>query len=288
LAKNYLTDAMSRFLPSGFSFFSPRMTPLLAKPKDLQVGDILVDPSKLFATWATTPYNPDILVTKLGLKIYDQMKVDEQVKACLAFKKAAVLSPGWELTSPGDEAEDWEPTAFVRACFEHIPMGMTEVLKYLMLGMDYGYSVTEKVYGEDLKWAKGKVGLKKVISLMPHYIDFRTLPTGELIELTQRNLMGSPAMQAGLHIPVDKCVVYTHDKEFENYYGRAACCVPRMVDEGQRIQMVRGILGETWDGAAVCAVQPERVLARAGRQAKAHRRQHTEQHDGRDPTQRSY
>lgn len=214
---NYLSNALSRL----GSFFPMRTTPLEASKKQLLVGDILVDPSKVFSTWATTPYNPDTLVTKQGLKIFDTMKLDEQVKACLAFKKAAVLSPGWEINSPGDEEGDWEPTAFVRSCFEHIPMGWNEVLKYLMLGIDYGYSVTEKVYGEDLKWAKGKLGLKKMISLKPHYIDFRTLPTGELIELTQTNLMGSATDAVGQHIPVDKCVVYTHDKEFENFYGRS-------------------------------------------------------------------
>src|SRR5687768_8636730 len=52
-------------------------------------------------------YNPDDLVGRKGLRIYDEMRRDEQVKACLNLKIAAVVGPGWHIepTEETDEAQ---------------------------------------------------------------------------------------------------------------------------------------------------------------------------------------
>lgn len=203
------------WMPEGFPFWPSRSTPLESTEGQLNKGIVVIDPSKIMASWLNTPYNPEVLVTRQGLGIFDKMKRDEQVGACLAFKKAAILAPGWEVSSPGDQAEDWEPGKFIESMFNHFPGGWDQALRSIMLGMDYGYSVTEKVYGE-AAWVPDKKALIKLVSIKPHNIDFRCLPTGELISLTQSNLLGgSPVSE----IPVDKCVVYSHAKEFENYYG---------------------------------------------------------------------
>src|ERR1051325_11837754 len=52
-----------------------------------------------------TPYNPDDLARRKGIKIYRQMLQDEQVKAALSAKKLAVVSTGWAGDLPDTAAE---------------------------------------------------------------------------------------------------------------------------------------------------------------------------------------
>lgn len=201
----------------GFPFGSDRKDPLLAQQNALKQAMAYIDPSRLVAGWRFLPYNPSVLVTRKGLAIFDQMKRDEQVKSCLNFKKAAMLSAGWEIVSPSDQPDDWEPTTFVRDVFDKFPGGWATQLKKFLLALDYGYSITEKVYDEAPS-IPGKVSLIALNSAKPHYFDFDTSPFGTLLSVIQRFVPGGVGQ---LELPVDKFVIYTHEKEFENWYGRS-------------------------------------------------------------------
>ncbi len=210
-----------------------RDKPLAADPAQLREGVAYVDPSRLFAGVATLPYNPSVLVTRKGLNIFDQMKMDEQVKSALLFKKHAVLAAGWEVVSPGDQDEEWEVTTFVRDVLGALPGGMVRALRSLMLGVDYGYSITEKVYGNDgVGSLVGKVVLSRLLSAKPHYFDFESDAHGRVLALLQkyvpvqsRDRTLAPQQTVGgggvIELPVDKFIVYTHEQEFENPYGRS-------------------------------------------------------------------
>jgi hypothetical protein len=215
-------DMLTSVWPFGAGGTLPT-EPLVADPKMLRDAQAYVDPSRLFGGKLSLPYNPSVLVTRKGLNIYDQMKLDPQVKSALLFKKHAVLASGWEVISPGDQPEDWEVTTMVRDCFTMLPGGMTRVLRALMLGIDYGYSITEKVYSEGSGSLKGKLALARLISAKPHYFDFATDAHGQILMLLQKYVPGraSGGASAFLEFPPDKFVVYTHQQEFENPYGRS-------------------------------------------------------------------
>ena len=52
-------------------------------------------------SFTPTPYNPDELANRKGIRIYRKMYLeDEQVKAALNAKKYAVLSTGYEIRKP--------------------------------------------------------------------------------------------------------------------------------------------------------------------------------------------
>ena len=201
------------------------LIPSADKPVPLRPGDLfsaraLVDPSRLIAGRYFYPYNPSLLATRKGLGIFDLMKVDEQVKVCLAFMKNTALAGGWEVVSPEGEAADWEVTQFVHDAFTHMPGGAEDALLKVMLGIDYGYSVTEKVYG-DVAWAPGRKAITQFISIKPHYIDIQADQHGAVLGLVQR--YAPPGGERGIPaMPPDKFVLYTHDIEFENHYGRSA------------------------------------------------------------------
>lgn len=204
------------------SIFGWTDKPLPMKPADVtprQMADMVgvVDPSRLISSSLFKPYNPSVLVSRKGLSIFDEMKRDEQVKACLAFKKSAMLSGGWEVVSPADQDDDWEVTQFVRDTLDNFPGGFHKSLKKVLTALDYGYSVTEKVYG-DAPFAEGKKVLQRMVAMKPHYIDLAANPQGTLIEVHQLPVVGSGN---AIVMPPGKFVIYTHGMEFENHYGIA-------------------------------------------------------------------
>lgn len=205
-------------VPMGFPFIDPRETVLRATQAQMTQALTFVDPSRLIAAKLFRPYNPSVLVTRKGLNVFDAMKQDEQVKACLMFRKHALLAPGWSIVSPADKPEDWEVTKFVRDCLEHLPGGMDRALRKILLGIDYGYSITEKVYGPGEGELEGKVVLKSLNSAKPHYFDFEVDPHGKILGLLQRYV---PGQQTQILLPPNKFIIYSHDTEFENAYGRS-------------------------------------------------------------------
>ncbi|MFI5224426.1 MAG: DUF935 family protein, partial [Nitrospirales bacterium] len=191
-------------------------TPSLEAMKTAQA---YVDPSRLMTAQMFVPYNPSALVTRKGLNIFDQMALDEQVKSALTFKILAVLASGWEVTSPGDQEEDWDVTAFVRDSLDHFPGGWHDALKKMLRALRYGYSVCEKVYEErDRGPLKGKLALDRLVEVKPHYIDFVTDKSGKVEAIKQM-----PIVQPGTEglFPPEKFVHFVYDKEFENAYGRS-------------------------------------------------------------------
>ena len=210
----YQRFATSLFPGLGAAFAPP--APPTAK--ELQEALAYVDPSRLIAGWTITPYNPSWLVTLKGLSIYDAMKRDDQVKAALKFKKDSVLAAGWEVVSPGDQDEDWEVTRFVQDTLKAVEGGWHIVLTNVLGALDYGYSCGERIYAEvpQGEWA-GKLGLARVQSIKPHYIDFLTDEYGRLQGLQQQLVLGA----AERVLPPAKFILYTNQPEFGNYYGTA-------------------------------------------------------------------
>jgi hypothetical protein len=185
----------------------------------MRTAQAYVDPSRLISRNMFTPYNPSLLVARKGLGIYDEMKKDEQVKSALAFKKAAVVAAGWEIVSPGDQEDDWEVTTFVRDCFDQFKGGWHDALKKIMRALDYGYSVSEKVYADGAGVFEGKLVLERIVELKPHYIDFVTDASGKVVAIEQMPVAGASSKDGRFH-PV-KFIHYVHDREFENAYGKS-------------------------------------------------------------------
>jgi hypothetical protein len=180
--------------------------------RDLQDARAIVDPSRLLAGWNTLPYNPSLLVGKKGLQVFDKMLLDEQVKSAMKFKTGTVLSSGWEIVSPGDKDDSWEVTEFVRFCLENIDGGFHQALEKILSALEYGFSCTEKIYAPIEKGAfKGKVRLKRLSHVRPHFIDLITNPYGELEAIKQS---GTPLGQERV-FPVKKFAIYTYGGKFE-------------------------------------------------------------------------
>jgi phage gp29-like protein len=163
------------------------------------------------------PYNPDDLVTKKGLYIYDKMKDDDTIKIGLLVKKTIMLAGTFDIEPASSSDKDKEICDFVKYClFERLNMPFSKVLEQMLTAMDYGYSVTEKVFdyitGNPLY--NGKMGIKKLLTRPPHGIDFKTDEWGNILYLRQYQYSSYSK-----DLPVDKFIIHSYQKEFDNSYG---------------------------------------------------------------------
>ena len=197
-------------------FFQRKKEEKLAVPT--RFGEISFRDPMLYprgSMWA--PYNPDVFVMrKGGLEIYDKMRRDEQVKACQYIKRLSVLCSGWDVESASDQPQDEEAADFCRYVLEKLKGTLEDNLKQILTALDYGFSVTEKVWGlVDNGEFRGKVGLTALKTRKPHRWDFETDEYG--------NLKPDGLWQGqGQHkYSPQKFIIYTHNKEFDNWYGQS-------------------------------------------------------------------
>jgi len=190
------------------------------RPPTPPTGEVaLADPRRIWPGVTWLQYNPSILVTRQGLRVFDQMRQDDQVKAAVAFKQHAVMASGWTVESPRDFAEDWEVTRFVDACLRNLEGTVEDDLLEILGALIYGFSVTEKV------WAPappgdfaGKVWYGALKTRRPDSFLF------DMDEFGNLKPDGVLQMQVGYapkRLPRDRFVLYSHDMEFSNIYGRS-------------------------------------------------------------------
>lgn len=172
----------------------------------------MADPFRLWGGKdPVVPYNPSELIMKRGMRTLDEMRREEQIKAALTFKKHAVIASGWEVVSPEDQPDDWEPTVFMREQLEELPGTMNQSLIEILTAMDFGFSVTEKIY----EFEDGRIELEGLKTRKPHPFDFKQDEFGNVIALQQQQTSG------WVDLPIDKFLVYTYQREFDNPYGRS-------------------------------------------------------------------
>jgi len=103
----------------------------------------------LMATWS------DPVVRRKGLSIYEEMLLDPQVSASLNLLKFAPLSLEYNVTPRDSDDEDAAELADeVKRLLESFPGGFLEFLYSALSALEYGWSITELVWGanSDKKW----------------------------------------------------------------------------------------------------------------------------------------
>lgn len=177
---------------------------------DRALGEIAwADPLNLFPGSGQFPqFNPSDLVGRKGLRIFDDMRKDDQVKAALNLKKYAILAPEWELAPPRGQTEDAEVVAFTRDNLMQMEHRFEDTLWEVLLALDYGFSVSEKVFTR----RDGMVHLLDLKGRKPHTMNFRVDIHGNITGLDQENTDLND-------LSPDKFVIYTFQKQFGNPYG---------------------------------------------------------------------
>lgn len=189
-------------------------------PADLQIPQ--VDRSRLFQEISSNTWrlgfsqerllNPDELVGRKGLRIYRQMLADDQVKAALSLKKHAILSTGWDIQPASDSAQDVEVAEFVTHCFTKMDGSLDDDMMEILSGLETGFSITELVGCPLISGKfKGKIGLRALKTRKPDEFAFLVDPHDNLLE--------SGIEQFGKKLPSWKFVIFSHQKQYDNWYG---------------------------------------------------------------------
>ncbi len=191
-----------------------RLRALFASPPALATGEVAVANTRISVNKpVSVVYNPDDLARRRGAYVlYDEMRYDEQVKACLALKVAAVVGPGWRM-DPVDRRNETE-AAFAEELKDQLD-GVTGTFSRALVGilgpaLRYGFSLSEIVLDAD-----PDLRLKKLKTVAPYDIEFEIDPFGNVTAIKQRG------MGEEITIPTARVVHFVHEPEFGNPYGQS-------------------------------------------------------------------
>ena len=179
-----------------------------------QLGGPVLYANPKHQTTQTFLRNPSLLVARKGFNVLHDMRKDDMVKAAMSFKKQCVLVSGYKVEDPEGEAVDNEVTQFVEGVLQKLDGGFRNSMLEILTALDFGFSVTEKIYGTD---QDGRFVLRRLITAAPDGIQFETDPYGTLVAIRQT---GNPQNKTE-DAPLGKFLVWVWDGEFGNWYGRS-------------------------------------------------------------------
>ena len=188
-------------------------------PKIPVTGEIaFADPRRLFPRGYYSAYNPSELVTRKGLRVFELMRNDDQIKAALTLKKQACISTGWQIQSPKGFDEDWEPKLFTEWVLGNLCCSLDQILFEIMSALDFGFSVSEKIWEihEDGEWA-GSACITNIKTKHPQDFLFDIDPYGNIKPDGLKQLQ----MSKDVSLPIDKFIIWSYQKEFSNPYGKS-------------------------------------------------------------------
>ncbi len=151
----------------------------------------------------------------LSYKQYRDIMKDPQVKVGLEILKYFLISKNYVLTSDSDDEISIEITDFIQESLDNMETPFRDVIKNILTALRYGYSVQEKVYTMN---TDNRITIK---GLYPIHI--KTLQNdpfirddkGEIQAIHQESMYGT------VDIPIDKCLLYSFDKEFDEIEGNS-------------------------------------------------------------------
>jgi hypothetical protein len=165
-------------------------------------------------------YNRD-LAGKNAIKVYDRMRrSDGQIRAVLDLLKLPLLGAEWNIIPPENgDATDEEIAAFCHSVLIDDD-GMQEswefVLRHILLMLDFGFSVLEKVWdiGPENRLVYHRLAPRLPVSIDKWEVDDET---GALVTIVQRAVKGGQEKE--IPIPAENCAVFVHNREGDNYNG---------------------------------------------------------------------
>jgi phage gp29-like protein len=184
---------------------------------------VLSDAFRLYGGRFNEVYNPSKLVGKDNYRSLTTMRRDDQIKAAMSLKKHAVLASGWNLEMPpdmeGHDEQSWGPCAFVQNQLDELDGSLHESLYQILIALDYGFSISERVYQEITTGDfAGMIGLKAIKSKRPDQFVFRVDEFGNITGIRQPGI-GAVERAVNTDVPLWKIVLFIHQGEFGNPYG---------------------------------------------------------------------
>jgi SPP1 gp7 family putative phage head morphogenesis protein len=164
-------------------------------------------------------WNPDDLVGKKGLRIYSQMMVDEQVKSVTEFKLNAILGRGHQfkfLSTKLSEEEQKQRIGVFETVVKRIRGSWVDAVEGVASGREYGFSITEKVYGQIEVEGSTFAGINMLLTRDPCSFEFFADEYGMLTGIKQCTNQAQK-----IEIDPDRVIHYVHKPKWDLLYGRS-------------------------------------------------------------------
>lgn len=153
-----------------------------------------------------------------GNKMYEIMRrSDSTVRSALQIVKLPILSTTWSIEPVKDEdgnitPEDEEKANHIKRELFHRNVNFQSIIKHALTELDFGFSIFEKVF--ELVEFEGsvRIGIKKLAPRKQVSV-YKWLTRDDQPGITQQTVEGQ------FDIPREKLIVFTHDKEGDNYEG---------------------------------------------------------------------
>lgn len=145
--------------------------------------------------------NPD----EIGLESYFEMIEDSSVRTALQKIINSVIGRGWEIQGGTEEVNKFITDMYAR-------MPMNRVFERMLSAFWVGYSVTEKVFGQD---DEGLWHIFSYKTLPPDTITFDVAPNGRIKRVFQNSLFfggGAPLAPSNQLFGADRIVVFNPKK----------------------------------------------------------------------------
>ena len=246
----YTLDVPAKKNPQGSDPEDQNLTPASDLIKEISWSE-----TDLYKAFYAYGQNPDPVVKHKGLKIYEDMMEDDQVKACIELRKQARLSTPWSILPGKNESPEAQKYAdFITHVLLRMKGVFEDDLYQIYSAIEFGFSISELVYEllEDGPFA-GKMGLRAIKTREPFNYDFKVDEHGNLLgivytgaipndaetrtgnglaTLPQNNsgkIMRPGMAQPGANylgslefpFPPEKFIIYSYNMKFGNYYGRS-------------------------------------------------------------------
>ncbi len=157
--------------------------------------------------------SPDDLLTRRGYSVYREMEADDQIKACMWYKKTLLCARPFDIKPASDSAADKEAAQFV---FDNLTnVNFKNIMWEMLSAFEFGYSAGEILWQieDDLK-----LHLKGVKFRDPEWMHIHVDKHGNIQEFIQKP-PNSVDGTGDVHIPVEKILHYAYQRKFSNHYG---------------------------------------------------------------------
>lgn len=168
----------------------------------------VLDNNSIFSRYSQyEKINPNVSYNE-SLKILD----DDQVKVAYLIFIHILCSKKYNLSSPDDNTEVLE---FIDGMFKDMDVEMVDIVRYILSGVLYGFSANEIMFNVN---EEQRLTVTNVIPINQSTLEnkpFNFNDDGDIVSIHQ-----TPPNDKAIDIPMEKILLYSYDKSFDNPYGR--------------------------------------------------------------------
>lgn len=168
----------------------------------------IIDTNNVFTRYSTfEKVNPNVSY-KESLEILE----DDQVKTAYLIFTHILCSKKYNLSSPDDNTEILD---FIDGMFKDMEIEIIDIVRYILSGVLYGFSANELMFNVN---EEQKLTVSNIIPINQSTLEnkpFNFNDDGDVVSIHQ-----TPPNGKAIDIPIEKILLYSYDKSFDNPYGR--------------------------------------------------------------------